>query len=278
MSVGGGGSGTDISGLVGIYYLTAAATYACEKLGYHMYVDYENFTCQYNVDREIHGTHNAWEYYFSQPNSVTKEDVEKSSRIIFSGWRLFKNRQFAKFGAEFESLTPSERREWLNKTFSIQPWIREYEKGKAEELFSNHHTLGLFLRGTDYVYRKPIGHERQPTLFMALDKVDEFLNKYPIDRIFLVTEDADIYAKVKEKYGEKVVCSDYNFVKFNPDEDRWLVDAFTNDPYERGLNYLVRVMLLARCEYFVGSHASGSRWAEDFGDYKDKYFFELGKY
>lgn len=274
----GGGTGTDIAGLISMYYLNAAAAYACEKLGYGMYIDYEHYTCQYNVDREIHGTRNAWEYYFSQPRGICISDVENSSRIIYSGWRLTKDRKRTEFGSEFNQRSPIERRKWLKNTFSIQPWILEIEKKKADELLTNHCTLGLFLRGTDYVIRKPIGHERQPELIDVFRKVDEFLTKYPIDQIFLVTEDAGIFKKVKDRYREKIICSDYNFVNFDPAEDRWLVDAFTNDPYERGVNYLVRVMLLARCDYFVGSHASGSRWAEDFGDYKDRYFFELGTY
>lgn len=56
-------------------------------------------------------------------------------------------------------------------------------------------TLGLYLRGTDYIALKPSGHPIQPTVEQAIDVVNEYIAKYDIEKVFLVTEDAKIYKK-----------------------------------------------------------------------------------
>ena len=53
-------------------------------------------------------------------------------------------------------------------------------------------TVGVYLRGTDYIDLKPSGHPVQPTVEQAMLVIDEYTRKYNVDSIFLVTEDVRI--------------------------------------------------------------------------------------
>ena len=273
-----GAGRNDIAGLVGTYYLVGCEVYVAHKMGMIPYVDFERFPCQYSVEREVNGTKNAWEYYFEQPYGTKKRDAYGGKQFVLSGWTLSKSKKRRLYADEWVRFTGRERKSFLEKVMPVKKYLKNEVNEYYENEFSNRDVLGVFLRGTDYMANKPIGHDVQPTVEMAISKIDLFLKKYDIDRIFLVTEDEDIYSKMKERYRNLVFCSDYNFIRFNPKKDKWVKDAFDNDPYERGKNYLIRVMLLARCKYYVGGLASGSRYALDFGDFEDKYVFQLGTY
>lgn len=139
--------------------------------------------------------------------------------------------------------------------------------------------LGAFLRGTDYVKLRPSGHHIQPTVEELMGKVSEFLEQYPdIKAIYVVTEDAGYYQRLRERFGGLVFSSDDVFV--NAEAEDWLAESLKDDPYERGLRYLHRLLLLERCDYLVTSLAAGSEYVLDMaGDhYQEKYVFDLGRY
>ncbi len=273
-----GAGKNDIAGLVGSYYLVGGVVYKALQLGQIPYVDFQKYPCQYSVDRPIRGSLNAWEYYFKQPCETVREQVYKGKRIILLGWKLYKSKQDENILRQWCNLSRSERKDFFEKVMPVNRYLLDEVNKFYDKEIKDRNVLGVFLRGSDYTARKPIGHEVQPTVQQVEEKIDEFLRKYRIGRIFLVTEDADIFQYLKDRYGEAIFCSDYYFVRFDASKDKWVKDAFNNDPYERGKNYLIRIMLLARCKYYVGSKASGSRFALDFSNYEDEYIFELGVY
>lgn len=139
--------------------------------------------------------------------------------------------------------------------------------------------MGVFIRGTDYVALKPKGHYVQPELKSVIDKIKEFLEKYEIDQIYVITEDYDYFTELQNTFGNKVFSSDNYFVKNYNNRD-YLSESFDNDPYERGLMYLIRVLLFSKCEYIISSKASGSMFAEFMREEVciDSYWFDLGLY
>ena len=272
-----GGGYNDIAGLISLYYTAAKLTYVAKNKNYIPYVDFKTYPCQYSVDRKINGSDNAWEYYFVQPCGTKRSDVINGKRIIISGWN-FLGKKNKKYIDEWNKLSHERRKTFFHKNLPIIDSIEKEVQEFYDKEFRGKEVLGVFMRGTDYVANKPVNHSVQPTLDQANKKVMEFMGKYPIDSIFLVTEDKDYFDYFKSSYGERVFCSDYTFVRFDSKNDKWVKDSFHNDPYERGKNYLIRVMLLSKCRYFVGGWATGSKFALDFGDYKDAYVFDLGKY
>ena len=66
----------------------------------------------------------------------------------------------------------------------------------------------------------------------------------------------------------------------NYKKDDYLSSSFDNDKYERGANYLIRLLLLNKCDYLISSLTNGSLFLKLICDkkYEDEHWFELGKY
>ena len=165
---------------------------------------------------------------------------------------------------------------------TTKKWISEEEK----KLNLNYQTtLGLYLRGTDYISLKPSGHPIQPTIDQACEKINELLLTDPgIERIFLVTEDNNIYKEIKYRYPDK--CSIVSFDSIVKDYSGNHLLAYDKSvyelgtPYDRGMNYLVKLIILSKCNYLICDNTMGSWSAVIFnGGISDyNYAFNLGKY
>ena len=275
---GGGKTGGDMKGLAAKLYEAAAAVHYCEKNGWRLFIDYEKYPCQYSVDRKIHGASNAWEYYFEQPFQLSTEDAYSAYRVIYSGWSFRKHRDDTGCMIScFDRLPAAVQKGYVNR-IQIRKHIQDKVLELEKKLFADRKILGVFVRGTDYLIRKPANHPVQPAVSQVIEKIEDFLSAYQTDRIFLVTEDEKIFRTIKDIYGERVFCSDYCFAEFHPEKDVWLVDSFTDDPYERGSRYLVRLLLLCRCDYLITGRATGSRFVLDKAEFQEKYVFDLGVY
>lgn len=270
-----------MAGLFALYYSFGGIAYAALKKDQIPYADFERYPCQYSVDREINGTKNAWEYYFEQPFTPPEGGYEAytGKKIILSGWQLRRSKKDRQLEQEWYNMPRQERKAFFQTYLPVKNYIQEEVQKIYREQFEGNNVLGVFMRGTDYVARKPLWHKVQPTPEQVKRKIDEFLAAYKIDKIFLVTEDWNNYQYIKSFYGDRVFCSDYEFVNFDAKKDKWVKDAFHDDPYERGKRYLIRIMLLSMCKYYVGGQgANGSRYALDFGNFDAEYTFDLGSY
>lgn len=141
--------------------------------------------------------------------------------------------------------------------------------------------LGVYIRGTDYSNLKPKGHPIQPELEMLESKIDDFLNKYSdIKYIYLVTEDKDIFLRLKKKYKDVlVVYYEENMIEYTKKELLYLTLKDSN-VIDQANKYLVKILVLSKCKYLVTSITNGSVCAMAFNgdEYKDKYIFDLGIY
>lgn len=247
-----------------------------ENHGYIPYIDYDAEDCQYHVERANNGTRNAWEYYFEQPTAITWNDLKRKKNVLLSGW---KNSDDVCMKLSPELVQSDSVKEICQSECAVQPYVLDMAESIAEERMIRGKTLGVFLRGTDYVALQPKGHYRQPTVEQVMKKVDEFCTKYDIQKILVVTEDFEIFQKFKNKYGEMAFSSDDDFIK-NYSATDYVENSFQNDPYERGLKYLIRLLLLTKCDYLVSSITNGSIFvlAEKQDTYKDQYLFDLGRY
>ena len=231
-------------------------------------VDFLNYKTQYNVDFPVNGTYNAWEYYFEQPCNYTLEEVYKSRNVRLSGWTFTPPRDIV-YGKEN-----------LTKFAPIKQYIYDIadEKIKADGI-SN--MIGLLIRGTDYTQLKPLGHAIPPTAEQAAEKLDEFLAKYGERKIFLATEDENIYAFFKNKYGDMIYTTDKNFITYSGSD--YIVDIMnkTNTSmYQFGLDYLVKIICLSKCMCLISSITGGTVLARmlNEGRYVENYNFDLGAY
>lgn len=263
-------------GLLSYYLRTLELVYSACKKGYIPFVDNQNYRTQYSMDKKIKGTKNAWEYYFEQPCEYTLDEIYQSKNVIFSGWNLSRKEKYLK---KIEFNSDKERVEFIERYLDVKPYIKEIVEQQMSQWKADA-VLGVFLRGTDYVALKPKGHPIQPSVDEIDTEITNFIKKFRVDKIFLATEDASIFNFFKEKYGEKIISSDYNFIE-NYDGKDYLVNyKEKKDMYEDGLNYLVKMLCLAQCDYLISSLASGSIYAilKNQGLYKEKIVYDKGVY
>ena len=141
--------------------------------------------------------------------------------------------------------------------------------------------IGVYIRGTDYVKLKPSGEYVQPSVDQVECKVREFENKYDAP-IFLVTEDGDIFDKLKGEFGEiiKIVSFDTFIRNYKGKDVLSKSDVLEKDKKLRGQKYLAKIILLSKCRYLVTSITQGSKFSYILNDgkYVDEYTFDLGLY
>lgn len=139
-------------------------------------------------------------------------------------------------------------------------------------------TLGILARGTDYVSSKPKGHPIQPTAEQMIKKAKEIMKEHSCEKIYLATEDADIYDRLKEEFGEALTA---------PDTERYTTKGMQNindlrqekDKYQKGKEYLLSMMLLAGCDCLAAGNVGGTHGALLMSDgFEYCYIFDLGKY
>lgn len=238
---------------------------------YEPIVDYKNYKTMY-WDGNMHaGADNAWEYYFTQPTSYALDEVYKSQNVILGD--CLHNKYI------FNEKKTRKTTAFVKQYADAQPYIYKIVEEKMKNLLCQGEILGVLVRGTDYVKIKPKNHAKQPEIWQIEEKVDSFLEKYNIARILLATEDYNIYQHFKQRYGDLIINNNDYMVKDYA--GGWLADEINEKSmYQFGLDYLVKMLCLARCDYLVAGSTAGSRYALLMNDgcYKDYYIFELGGY
>lgn len=268
---------TDTQGLLSSYLYVIKNIQWAKENGCIPYVDFESSKCQYFTGKTIQGSKNAWEYYFEQPSDLDRGEIKQARTVIYSGWSFYKSKNLHSYPKRPE-LADDPEMVSLTRMCPIKSYINDIVDRKYHELFSGI-VLGVFIRGTDYIRLKPRGHARQPDIESVVNKIQEFFDKYDIDRVFVVTEDLSYYRIIKQRFGDIVFSSDDYFID-NYNDNKFVGDAFTNDAYERGLNYLIRILLFGRCDYTIAGITNGSIVANLLKEKQpqDAFWFDLGLY
>ena len=117
----------------------------------------------------------------------------------------------------------------------------------------NERVLGAVYRGTDYysAYNHPIPE--------SIDDFESRIKEYMIEHdykyCFVATEIQEVIDELKEKFGEKLLYTSQR--RYSINERRFLADVHfdrENDEYQKGVEYLVVLELLARCEEVIGKN------------------------
>lgn len=267
-----------VEGLMALlFYVIQQIGYA-EKNNYIPVVDFKNYKTQYNIVDE-----NAWECFFEQISNYSLEEVYQSKNVVLSGINAIYDTYSYLYNKSFNE-------DDLQKTHLLAKKYIKFSK-KAYELYnkelkhiSPQKNIGLYLRGTDYINLKPIGEPIQPTVAQAIEHVNTYIENEKNANVFLVTEDERIYKEVKSNLGERIVIVSFdNYIK-NYSERDFLANGHSltqlgENAHIRGLNYLVKIMLLSNCKYIVGGKTCGSWAACMLADVNTKIdIFELGYY
>lgn len=278
-------SGTE-EGLLSLYSRTINEIYWARHKGYIPVVDFENYPTQYSMDCIINNTYNAWEYFFEQPEDIPLNEVYESYNVILSGWRTVFNKKDLQRPELIADNVPTEDEvskcyEFIRVNGAVQRYILDIINDMKSQLFSNNNVLGIFLRGTDYTKLKPKGHYKQPHVNEVIEVVKKFIETYDVDKLFLATEDMEIYSRINAEFGDLLIEYGEDYID-NYDGKTYIHTSHFGDKtkYQVALDYLVKMLMLAECNYLISSLAGGSRYAiiNNNNRYKHKYIFDQGKY
>lgn len=248
-----------------------------KKKGYCPYIDWKNYKTQY-----YDGKNNAWEYFFKQPSNLTENEVYKSKKVYLSGWSFKTVNPEGLFEADVftDKRIREKSSEMLCEHIRFSDEVLSIVNKEATSLHISE-CIGVYIRGTDYVKLKPSGEYVQPSVDQMKCKIHEFENKYNAP-IFLVTEDGDIFDNLKKEFGDiiRIVSFDTFIRNYEGKDVLSKSDVLEKDKKLRGQKYLAKMILLAKCKYFVGSMTQGSKFSYilNNGNYSDEYVFDLGLY
>lgn len=249
--------------------------------GYLPVVDMKYYPSCY-LESELIGTVNAWERLFEQPVGIDVDEAYEGRCVLLSDGNPISPRPdddldfFYNIDGKMDYW-----RERAHKYIRINAMLKKQIDEEYSRLFKKtDRVLGVLVRGTDYVEKKPYIHPVQPEPGDVIKKCKEVMNWEKCNKIFLATEDISIFNQFKKEFGDLCETNRRQFVHYEaglnvPD----LKIAREHDAYLRGVEYLTTISMLSKSYAFVGGRTSGSVGAMLLSDgYKSTYVFDLGRY
>ena len=224
---------------------------------------------------------NAWELYFKQPLNVSYTDLLPGQEIkILDGIPAF----MPTYNMDCLS-NPDLMKFWrtiMRRYMSISVDMANQVNAYLNELpfDSNTKILGVLCRGTDYTNMRPYNHPVQPSLNIVLAKADEMMSKYQCDYCYLATEDQEILNAFRNKLQNKLLTTQDIYYQSDLKEsiNQTNIDNHI-DLHHKNVEYLTALILLSKCQYFIGGRTSGTVVSLLLADHFDEtYIWNCGRY
>lgn len=182
-----------INGLFGFYVSYLGCINIYNKKGYIPILDLSSFPNIFNRFNTNSVNENPWELFFNQPYGYKLKNIKKYAKYIKyincypkerpDTSNIFRNNSILKF--------------WHNIALKFTPIkneiINEANRIKKYMFKGSSNILGILLRGTDYITRKPKYHPVQPNPEIVIKDTKLFDEQYNYDYIFITTEDDILY-------------------------------------------------------------------------------------
>ena len=112
------------------------------------------------------------------------------------------------------------------------------------------------------------------------DKVRSVMKEQKCTCIYLTTEDADIYRRFQEEFGELVKTLELSrYSNTGKENINDIAVREGGNRYQMGRQYLISILLLAWCNCLVAGSAGGTYGALLMeSEYEYQYIFDLGTY
>ena len=122
-----------------------------ERFGLTPYIEWGK-TFLYTEKQPVNGTENAFEYYFRQPNGMTKQDILKSSYVTESksAQGVIIEREFKKDTYGMTAEYQSKLAEMYRKYIYLNEKTEKMIQNDLKDIFDDSKILGVHFRGTDY--------------------------------------------------------------------------------------------------------------------------------
>lgn len=266
---------TDEGGLFCLFLKVLGGLKYCAANGFIPVVDTQSRENIFQT-KEERGKLNSWELFFKQPAGITYDEVKKLPNAI-----ILHNPQGPRTDMPFLD-NPNMVKYWrtmvdrfIKYSDDVQKIIDEHES----RFFDSSKTVGILARGTDYKKGVAVGHPIQPTIDEITKCVDEAIDKHGCTKIFLATEDQNIFDAITTKYGNMV----YSVPQKRYSEE--ITDKLGHRPdyaamsKDMNKSYLASIHMLSKCDCIVGGQTTGMMGAYLMSDgYEYEHIFFKGSY
>ena len=157
-------------------------------------IDMENFPTIYNEKKKINGTYNSWEYFFNPVSKYTLDEVYKSKNVFITSNRFLQIFTHNIYDQKFKQI-----RNKINIKNNLLKKINFFKN----KHFKNEKILGIHYRGTSY--KTSANHPMPPTKIQMKNLIDEELKNKQYNKIFLATEDLEIFNFLRSIYKQKLI-------------------------------------------------------------------------
>lgn len=266
-------------GFFGLYNHVVFQLKKAEELGAYPVVDWQHYPNSGILEDCFVGKENAWEYYFEQTSKISLREAYCSKNVIMSTGEVMGSLEEV---WQEEKLLHSQ--EIIRKYIKLSKVCQRLIENKYEELEMGHNKVcGVLCRGTDFVMAKPKGHTVCPSVEETIDKIEEMQHQWGMfDKIFLATEDENIFKRMQEYFGNRLIfCQEH---RVTDSSGKWLNELYDSDDYQKVKKammkeYLASIYLLARCDALIAPVVGGTLGAMRIkGKYEKLFLFQLGIY
>ncbi len=161
----------------------------------------------------------------------------------------------------------------------IKPALLNDMKEYADLLLGNKKTLGVLLRGTDFIIANFENSFHPGDIDRCISLIAERMEKYNYDRIFVATEDDYYLSKMLKAFPHKIITvsqerhkvEDFKNLKYISDleKETHSEEAYQASVEDTTVNYIYAMYMLSRCESFLANCICNGVWiAEAFNEGK----------
>ena len=243
-------------------------------------VDLESFPNIFNGFNDSFDE-NPWEYFFEQPFGYKLNEIKKYAKHIeyvrlwncytFPIHIIYNQTCLLDFYHSISTKYLPIKNELINEANII---MNKLFKGSTN-------VLGIFTRGTDYMYRKPLGHPIPPSVEMLFQDIQEMDDKYNYDYYFLATEDEIIRTRLYNKFRKKMKFltpkKDIHYNYTNPVS----LNRNKNMIKNKDLNkvYVLSIFILSKCIDIISARTGGAVILFMFNEgFRNKKVYYLGSF
>lgn len=228
------------------------------------------------------GKVNAWELFFEQPCGYGLSDIAQARNVVLSDIEPPGTHGKERYPDYNMVCRPEELSMWrgiAGQYLRLKPEVEDQIAVWCEKHLEGHRTLGVLCRGTDYVQRRPFNHPMQPKTSAVIAKCREVMADYHCDQLYLNTEDETIWDAMQAAFPGKIISYQKQRIHVEKGQNINAAGNAEKPPYERNLEYLISIGVLASCNCLVAGAAGGTYGALLLTKgYEYEYVFRLGRY
>ena len=203
-------------------------------------IDLENFYNRYNEKSAVFGEKNSWLHYFEPVSKYTLNEVYQSQNVLITNGFFSKNMK-KNYHSDKKLIRIFKKYIKIKKKFL--KLANYYEKKN----FLNKKVLGVHLRGTDR--KTTTNHPFPPTITQMYQLIDDAINKYKFNKIFLIT-DQEKYLKLFQIKYENLLC--FRKETFRSNQSKIFdLKVRKNHRYEIGRDNIEEMLILSKLKYLI---------------------------